>query len=807
MTPAITLSSYPVIREGGIKVSKPRCARRKILCLFGCALFMTGDLASAEPPSFAKLPHRTRPLVQAGSENLLPSPGFAAGTKGWETWGDVTLVEASGERCLRFGPKKGAEAARIRVYIPKPKGGTLYLLRFEVKMWRPSAMATKAPTPEVEFDWQADDQGLHGWLAHAAKGRNPFGATPLRETRRSDQWMPRGFRLFTDSKTDVLYILLGFSAVKGEALTRRWELVEEPVAATEGRVILETPSGEWAEMPHEPQPPAPSEPKIWVPSDPDRLTKNSRPKPAPEAQDLPRPLELAGTPDEMCVSAVGLYTPKPISPVALSFTKLTGEAGDLGATPTWKWVIYHPRRTDFYGRGRTFCYVPDFFIERAQGVSCAAGETTGFWINLRLPKDARPGLYEGRLNARADGLDLALPVKVRVYPFPLAQLAPNQLVGTGLADRTRHMYSDANRWKTMSDEQVLAELADVQDHGYESITLGCRGSMSVENGVVKGFQPSDEDVRGVRLVLRAGLKGPFLFWAGWLPDALASKLGLQAGVVKGTPDTWPAEIPFNAVEALKVIRAELIKIGVADPILVLVDEPGYWKKGSPERLLWDVKVAHKAGWPTFCTSSYLPSDPIGKGLEYHCYAGSRLYLDPQRAAFVAEQTRAAGQKLWYYCTGAYSGQIGNMVRNRYLGGFFFYRCGADGTASWTFQRPRGNAFDDFGIDARTHEPTTGQACITYPDPEHPGQNLDTPQWEGLRQAWYDHRYAETLRRGIAMARENKDPRADQAEKRLAELLAELPWNGDPFLWPELTNERLTRTRAAVADEIMKLQVH
>ena len=39
---------------------------------------------------------------------------------------------------------------------------------------------------------------------------------------------------------------------------------------------------------------------------------------------------------------------------------------------------------------------------------------------------------------------------------------------------------------------------------------------------------------------------------------------------------------------------------------------------------------------------------------------------------------------------------------------------------WTFQRPHGDPFDDF------YAGETAQPCLTYPDPEHPGQNLDTP---------------------------------------------------------------------------------
>ena len=779
-----------------------------------CLILVVSQVAMGEGPAFAKLPYKSRPLVQEGSMflpdrqagqpalrlaglpayraktlgNLLPSPGFKEGLKGWDTWGDVTLAEVEGEPCLRFGAKKGEESSRIRVYVPKPKGGVMYRLRFEVRM-RPD-LELDGKGSDVEFDWEASDLGLHGWLTHGVVGKSPIGPVAIRETRRSEQWLPREFRLFSHPKTESLYIMMGFSAVKGEALTRRWELVEERVEAAEGRVVIETPSGEWGEEPHEAGPAAPNEPVAWAPKDADHLPLNARPGP----EDRGRPLELAGTPGEMCVGAIGLYTPQAVQNVTLAFGKLTSSGGELKGSPAWKWIVYHPRRTDYYGRGMTFRYVPDFFVERPQGVACPAGGTTAFWVNLRLPKHASPGVYEGQVLVRGQGVDLAVPARVTVYAFALA----------GLEGKTRNLYGDANRWKGMSDEQVLAELADIRDHGYESLDLGCRGTFTIADGRVTGYQPTEETTRGVRLALQSGAQGPFIFWTGWLPEYLAKGLKLDAKTVAGRADTWPPVLADLAVQAHKLLKAEIAKIGIRDPILDVVDEPGYWKKGSPERLAWDVKVAHAAGWPVYCTSSYLPSDPIGKGLEYHCYGGGRISTDASHAAVVAKETRAAGQQLWYYCTGAYSGQIGNMVRNRYWAGFFFYRCGADGTASWTFQRPRGNAFDDFLVDDKTGEPRTGQPCITYPDPEHPGQNLDTPQWEGLRQAYYDHRYAETLRQAIEAARKHGDARAEQAERRLSELLSALPWNGDAFLWPEMSNEKLSATRAVIAQGIMKL---
>ena len=57
----------------------------------------------------SKVNHGAHPLIQAGSGNLLPSPGFVDGRKGWDAWGDAPVVEMDGEKVLRLGPEKDTD--------------------------------------------------------------------------------------------------------------------------------------------------------------------------------------------------------------------------------------------------------------------------------------------------------------------------------------------------------------------------------------------------------------------------------------------------------------------------------------------------------------------------------------------------------------------------------------------------------------------------------------------------------------------------------------------------------------------------
>lgn len=156
--------------------------------------------------------------------------------------------------------------------------------------------------------------------------------------------------------------------------------------------------------------------------------------------------------------------------------------------------------------------------------------------------------------------------------------------------------------------------------------------------------------------------------------------------------------------------------------------------------------------------------------------------------------------MWFYATGAYSGQIGNLHSNRYIAGLLYYQSGASGEVSWTFQRPLADsAFDDF-------QGELAQPCITLPDPERPGENLDTPPWEGLRQAWYDYRYAATLAEEIARAK--RDPSrvelASQVERQFASLLAEVPWSPRGSSAPVVSGTICDAWRSRLAELIVAL---
>ena len=493
------------------------------------------------------------------------------------------------------------------------------------------------------------------------------------------------------------------------------------------------------------------------------------------------------------VAAVGLWTPEPIDKATLMLTELRSETTpNLAPRFAWSKIQYLPRVSgDRASPQCTFYRSADFFLSRPGGVTCRARETTAFWLRLTIPATARPGTYTGSLLAEsAAGLVQAIPVRVRVYPFPLAPAA----------DRCWGLYADDDRWENRSDDQVLRELRDIKAHGIDCLLLDRSGDAVWDGRKITGWSLGKELTRFVTLAVKAKLRGPFIVDWWDQHERIAGELRVAKQTVEQPADRWPVNLAAAYRDALRAFDAAWKTQRRPEWVYAGIDEPGYWKKDSPALFRFQYDSAHDAGIKTYCTSSYFPSDPLGRPLTYHC-AEQAAFLTPERAQQFLHEGQRSQQTMWIYNSGCYEGQVGNLRRNRFAVGFLLYQMGAAGTMSWTFQRPFGdNPFDDFS-DIRGR-----QWCITYPDPEHPGENLDTPQWEAIRQGWLDYRYAATLAQAIDRAGRQAATKdlAREVEGEFKALLEEMPWGEKGTAISEATSRNCDDWRGRIAEAIMKL---
>ncbi len=711
--------------------------------LVGCSIGQ-GGVRGPAPAGLAQ-------LSQPGSGELLPLP-LAPELRGWDPEGEATVVQAEdGRAAIRLGPGgRFTVAAETRPH-------TLYVLRYEYCL-SPDLVAPADPTK----------QALDGWFTPRD---DKTGAVPIGGSdERSDRWHPVERYLFTPGTNRRVTVGLGFQGSAGSALVSALSLTAVAAPPAEGLHTATVGGRRWCELPSAT---AGAHAERGLPhavADVGRLTHDREVDAGQPGQALAR----AACPGEVVVVGVGGAGPESAAVTALRSGNRAIEPAAIEILAT----AATARRTDYYGRGNTWHWPVDSLGGAPEGLSAGPRATTGFALRIRVPDDAAPGLYEGELawaGARP------LPIRLTVHPFRLAELAAPWA-----------LYTDFGRWRAMTDEQVLRELRDMREHGITSPTVPCRGRGTWTDGRLTAWAWDKEALRGMGLIRQSGMPGPFLLQLEKEIDDLAEELGLPETVMDGPPARRPAVLAGATEDLLRLIVRDYAARGWGEPVFVGVDEPGYWKEGSPERFAWEYARAAAAGISTYCTSSYLPSDPLGQNLTYHCYGG--WLASRQRALRRVAESRSAGQEAWYYAAGCYPGQVGSVVRNRHAAGFLFWASGADGQAFWTFQRPRGDAFDDFSGE-------TGQPCITLPNPDRPGESLDTPQWEGIRQAWYDARYARTLERALAAAEARGGAPAGalvEARALVRELRVGLPWSPEATETGEVTCERLDALRGRIA---------
>jgi len=93
-----------------------------------------------------------------------------------------------------------------------------------------------------------------------------------------------------------------------------------------------------------------------------------------------------------------------------------------------------------------------------------------------------------------------------------------------------------------------------------------------------------------------------------------------------------------------------------------------------------------------------------------------------------------------------------------------------------------------------------------PGPGASGEDLDTPQWEAIRQGWYDYRYAATLAQAIAGARKQPErrARAEAIQRQFSRLLDSMPWGTPGASVRQETNLTCDEWRQRIAEMIEEL---
>lgn len=133
-------------------------------------------------------------------------------------------------------------------------------------------------------------------------------------------------------------------------------------------------------------------------------------------------LEMAGNESES-FQVVVAGTDKELKDVRVTVSELAGPDGSR-IHPAVSVVGFAKNKRPAYPVEYVGWY-PDFLIEYQQSATVRSGENVPFWVRLRTPAGAKPGIYRGTATVSAAGVQpYSFPVQVKVYNFSLPPGSP-----------------------------------------------------------------------------------------------------------------------------------------------------------------------------------------------------------------------------------------------------------------------------------------------------------------------------------------------------------------------------------------------
>jgi len=462
-----------------------------------------------------------------------------------------------------------------------------------------------------------------------------------------------------------------------------------------------------------------------------------------------------------------------------------------------------------YGPGRTLRarLAPHYLVPDTK-TDVPAGRNQPYWLNIRVPEEAAPGIYEGAIRIQPEGCPATeVPLRIRVLPFVL-KTRPDFVYGVYWSAIWNY-HKLRNRDETVREEarrREEANLLDFREHMVQCFPYGRYGrwKIDVENKKVEPVDPTFPGMaEAAELWRRAGCTGPIistpvkiLFWQ--LERSLVRAERPKTLRYRQQWHRQDAELPPLVFELLtqgaRIVQEHVKKMGYPEFLYYILDE------SDPKLMRKLYSAVKKApGARTYTTSGNYPED-IGSWIDVNCSTGSFLSRGDWKGE-IRERAERGEFEPWAYPNGAIMGYNGAPNRCRYIYGFYAWKMGLRGLCPWiyTTNNSKGNPFNDFDRDY----PDTG---FVMPGPD--GLILTT-RWDGAREGIDDMRYVYTLSCLIEKAKRSAVPQARsaaaEAEQALAELKTDVPeqyYGPVPDRW---TEHNAHAYRWYVATLIMKLQ--
>jgi hypothetical protein len=348
-------------------------------------------------------------------------------------------------------------------------------------------------------------------------------------------------------------------------------------------------------------------------------------------------------------------------------------------------------------------------------ISVADGQSQQFWVAVRVPDAATPGIYRGAIRLTAANCPpLEVVIVLEVYPFRLEQpvLQYSMYYGGVLVSESETRVGGPDK----SAAQYLGEMRNLKAHGVtHPLSIEPLGKMLDQ---------------AIELRKQAGIAvEPFYLESisTGHRDTAASLEGLK--------------------EVVGIAKRQLAAHGIKEFYVYGQDEAAGEELRRERKA---IQIVHETGGKVFVACYKGAFELVGDLLDLANISGP---LAPTEA----EKWRAAGHKAFSYGNPQVGPEQPETYRRNY--GLALWKAGYDGAMDWIYQSNTGNIYDDFD------HPNSRDMVFAYPTADGV---IDTVQWEGFREGVDDVRYLTTLLRAIERAKIMPERRglADQAEQWL-----------------------------------------
>jgi len=360
------------------------------------------------------------------------------------------------------------------------------------------------------------------------------------------------------------------------------------------------------------------------------------------------------------------------------------------------------------------------------------GQSAWFWLTFRTdPTKSKPGLYRGRVIISANEGTASLPIEVTVLPIRLLEMNETDLFMGGchpsllprheMEELVRHNFNGMNIWFHSNFPNFIPkgkddfdlDFAVLDDWAKQAGEVGIRGIVWFLGGNPYGFP--------MTMTLERELAKQVL---GMTNEQFRS-------LIMRDPYNIPPEIVPLYKKWVRKVWEHATKNGWPEVILTPFDEPDKWRQRRQGTGPWirphfeqGCKLIHAAApeCKVYASIHHAPGIIFLPYIDIFCT--NAIHEDP----LLGDKVRAAGKIFWQYSG---TSAAGLPDRGRFAFGFFFAAFDSRGSLVWAYNWYRG--YDT------TEGYNWGFAWTS------PLDVIPAPYYEGLREAWDDRRYIETLK--------------------------------------------------------------